>query len=158
MEPTAEPLGLPEAYGRATDPLAWETVRAELEEAPAYWVSSVRPDGRPHAVPVDGIWLDDVLYYGGAEETVHVRSARANPSIVMHIGDGSKAIIVEGEAGAANPSEVLAKRLAKASKDKYGYSPGPEGYANALALSPSRVLAWMAFPKDATRFLFGRRG
>jgi hypothetical protein len=37
----------------------------------------------------------------------------------------------------------------------YGLRNEPSAYAEVLALYPRRVLAWTAFPKDATRFTFG---
>jgi hypothetical protein len=54
-------------------------VRAAREAATHYRVTTVRPDGRPHAVPVDGLWLDDVGFYGGSEQAVHYRNALAGP-------------------------------------------------------------------------------
>jgi hypothetical protein len=156
VKPIAEPLDLPKEYGRPTGALAWETVRGELELAERYWIATVRPDGRPHVVPVDGIWMDDAWYYGGSEETVHHRSVVANPEMVMHLEDGMKAVIVEGEVRRTNPSGTLAQRIAQASREKYGYAPDPGDYekGGVLTLFPRRVIAWTAFPKDATRFLF----
>jgi hypothetical protein len=72
MEPTAELLALPREFGRATRKLAWATVRAELEQATQYWIATSRADGRTHMVPVDGLWLDDVLFYGGSAPAVHL--------------------------------------------------------------------------------------
>jgi hypothetical protein len=59
MEPTAEPIDLPQGYGKATTTMAWAVVRETLEQAPRYWLVTTRRDGRAHVVPVDGIWLDD---------------------------------------------------------------------------------------------------
>jgi hypothetical protein len=159
MEPIAELLDLPKEYGNPTEPLDWGTVRAELERAHHYWIVTVREDGRPHAVPVDGIWLEDAWYYGGSDETVHHRSVVANPDVVMHLEDGMKAVIVEGEVQRSTPSASLAQRLADASRKKYGYGMDAGEYerAGVLTLRPRRVLAWMAFPKDATRFRFDER-
>jgi hypothetical protein len=154
MDPIAEPLELPDGYGRVTGTLAWQTVRAELEQAMRYWLATTAPDGRTHIVPVDGVWLDDVWFYGGSEQAVHYRNALANPSAVMHLPDPMRAVIVEGDVRLAHPSPELAKRLAAASKAKYGYAPDPGAYDGALGLFPRRVRAWTAFPKDATRFRF----
>jgi hypothetical protein len=156
MEPVAELLDLPKEYGEPTDPLDWATVRTELERSRTYWIVTVRNDGRPHAVPVDGIWLDDAWYYGGSEETVHHRSVLANPDVVMHLEDGMKAVIVEGEVRRSTPSASVAQGLAEASREKYGYGMSASDYekGGVLTLRPRRVLAWMAFPKDATRFRF----
>jgi hypothetical protein len=156
MDPVAELLDLPKEYGRPKEPLDWATVRTELERAQRYWIVTVRDDGRPHAVPVDGIWLDDAWYYGGSDQTVHHRSVLANPDVVMHLEDGMKAVIVEGEVRHTTPHEALARKLADASRQKYGYGMDPGDYqkGGVLMLRPRRVMAWMAFPTDATRFRF----
>jgi hypothetical protein len=154
MEPTAELLALPKEYGRATRKLAWATVRAELEQATHYWIATSRADGRTHMVPVDGLWLDDVLFYGGSAQAVHYRNVLANPNVVVHLPDPVKAVIVEGDARLANPSPALAQRLAAASQAKCGYGQDAGGYQGALGVYPRRVRAWTAFPKDATGFRF----
>lgn len=159
MNPRSEKLTLPKGYGRTATSLPWEAVRAKLEEARTYWLACARPDGRPHVVPLDGIWLDDMWFYGGAEDTVHMRTVRANPRATMHLPDPFDVVIVEGEVRRAEPSTEFAQRLAEASNAKYpdyGYSSQPEAYADALALFPQRVVAWSSFPKDATRFVFDR--
>jgi hypothetical protein len=58
--PTAEKLVLPQACGQTTQTLAWEGVRAQLEQAKQYWLATNRAGGSPHVVPVDGLWVDDV--------------------------------------------------------------------------------------------------
>ena len=41
-----------------------------------YWLATVRRDGTPHVVPVDGMWLDGGCYFGGDPATVHIRNLR----------------------------------------------------------------------------------
>lgn len=65
-EPIAELLELPKEYGRPEVALAWDDVRARLVAATQYWLATVRPDGRAHVVPLDGIWLDDPGFSGAA--------------------------------------------------------------------------------------------
>jgi hypothetical protein len=95
--PTAEKLVLPQGYGQTTEALAWERVRAQLEQAKQYWLATNRGDGSPHVVPVDGLWVDDVWYYGGSPETIHVRMVRANPQVTMHLPDPWQVVVVQGE-------------------------------------------------------------
>ena len=156
MEPVAELLDFPEGYGKATGTLTWTAVRTELERAQHYWVATVRPDGRPHVVPLEGLWIDDAWYYSGSKETVHYRNAEANPQAVMHLEEAAKTFIVEGEVLPIDPTQPLVARLAKASREKYGYAPDAGEYVGVLRLTPRRVLAWTAFPKDATRFRFNK--
>ena len=156
MEPTAELLKIPALYGTPKEPLAWSAVTEELVTARQYWLTTIRPNGRPHAVPLDGIWVDDAWYYGGTGETVHRRNVDANPNVVMHLPDPNKAVIVEGEVRITEPPADRAQRLAEAFNAKYPeYGTREAGfYKQTLALFPSRVLAWMSYPADATRFTF----
>jgi hypothetical protein len=158
-EPDVEQLDLPDDYGSPNLLLTWETVRKKLEEAPQYWVATTRPDGRPHVVPRDGVWLDDAWYYGGSPETVHNRNLENNAEVVMHIGDGLEAIIVEGEAKHVRLELEIAQRLADMNNRKYshyGLNTKPETYVTRgiLELRPRRVLAWTNLPENASRFLF----
>jgi hypothetical protein len=155
MEATAELLDLPKEYGTPKVTLEWVVVRGRLESSERYWLATTRPDGRPHVIPIDGIWLDDRWYFGGAPQTVSMRNLEANLEIVMHLEDPMQAVIVEGAAEWVTPSPEDATRLAEASKEKYGYAPSPEDYAKGVwALRPRRALAWTEFPKDCTRFQF----
>jgi nitroimidazol reductase NimA-like FMN-containing flavoprotein (pyridoxamine 5'-phosphate oxidase superfamily) len=155
MEATAELLDLPKAYGTPEVTLDWQSVRDRLESAERYWLATTRPDGRPHAIPIDGVWLDDRWYFGGAPQTVTMRNLRANQEIAMHLEDPMQAVIVEGAAEWVKPSPEEATRLTELSKEKYGYAMDPEAYAKGVwAMRPRRALAWNEFPRDCTRFLF----
>ena len=157
MEPVAELLDFPEGYGKATGPLVWTAVRTELERAQHYWIATVRPDGRPHVVPVEGLWVDDAWYYSGSKETIHYRSVAANPQAAMHLEAATKVFVVEGEVLPIDPAQTLVARLAKAWRQKYGYAPpDADESVGVLRLTPRSILAWTAFPKDATRFRFDK--
>jgi hypothetical protein len=75
----------------------------------------------------------------------------------MHLPDATRTVIVEGRVRRAEPDAELARRLGDASTAKYpeyGAASDPKAFDDALALHPTRVLAWTAYPRDATRFLF----
>jgi nitroimidazol reductase NimA-like FMN-containing flavoprotein (pyridoxamine 5'-phosphate oxidase superfamily) len=155
--PTAEKLVLPKDYGKTTGVMAWEDVRAKLTEAKQYWLATNRPTGSPHLVPVDGMWVDDVWYYGGSPETTHRRLAAKDPQVTMHLADPWQVVIVEGEVRVTEQTEERAAELAATANAKYteyGYDFPVEWYRKATGLHPRRVLAWSEFPKDATRFTF----
>jgi nitroimidazol reductase NimA-like FMN-containing flavoprotein (pyridoxamine 5'-phosphate oxidase superfamily) len=121
-----------------------------------YWLATTRPDGRPHVVPLDGLWLDDAWFFGGSAETVKYRNLKANPRAVVHLDDSERAVIVEGHCEEIVPDERLAGRLSELSKSKYGYGPDPASYATTgvWRLRPDRVISWQRFPRDATRLVF----
>ena len=75
--PVVESIRLPKAYGTPTVTLSWEEVDERLTSALHYWLVTTRPDGRPHVVPVDGMWLEGACYFGGDPATMHARNLRA---------------------------------------------------------------------------------
>jgi hypothetical protein len=155
MDPTAEPMDLPDGYGTATTTMGWAAVRQRLEQAPRYWLVTARRDGRAHVVPVDGLWLDDAWWYGGSPATLHQRNLERDQRVVVHLEDAMAAVILEGSMRREVPPPELADRLVAASTAKYGYGPPPGAYAAGVwVLRPERARAWSAFPTDVTRFRF----
>ena len=154
--PRSEHLAIPPEYGTQPSKLLdWEAVATRLAAARHYWLATVRPDGRPHVVPLDGLWIDARWYFGGSPSTVKHRNLIANPRATLHLDDGGSAVIVEGSCEIEKPSAEGANDLVAASKAKYGYAPPVEAYLGGVwALRPRRVLAWTELNVDATRFLF----
>jgi hypothetical protein len=152
---TGEPLALPAAYGAPAETLAWADVEARLVAATQVWLATARPDGRPHAVPVDALWVDGAAWFGGSPDTVKHRNLLADGRATLHLPDASAAVIVEGRCELVTPDGPTVKRLRAASKEKYGYAPPAKGYTFGVwRLRPSKVMAWTSLPVDATRFLF----
>lgn len=155
--PTAYQLSLPDGYGTPGTLLSWEPVERRLATAKRYWVSTTRADGRPHAVPVDGLWIDGALYFGGSPRTVTARNLALNPAVVVHLEDADSAVIVEGTCEVVVPEEAFVQRLLAAAKEKYGFGPPADAYRSGVrTLAPAVVLAWTSLPVDATRFVFAR--
>lgn len=156
-KPVVDKPDIPPEYGNPTQRLEWAEVERRLERASAYWIASTRPDGRPHVIPRDGMWLDGALYYGGSPKTVHYRNITRNPHVAVHIGDGQEAIIVEGAVEIEKPTEEMAALLSDESFAKYPQYGRlePSMYMGGVSvLRPRRVLAWTTFTENATRFKF----
>jgi nitroimidazol reductase NimA-like FMN-containing flavoprotein (pyridoxamine 5'-phosphate oxidase superfamily) len=135
--------------------LPWSHVTERMAEAQNYWVCTVDPEGRPHATPVWGLWLDDRLYFGGSPQTRRNRNLAANPAACVHLESGSDVVILHGDAEEfISPDPALVTRLIEVSKKKYGYAPKPEDYeaAGTFVFRPRWVLAWKESLKDATRW------
>ena len=60
------------------------------------WLSTTRPDGRPHAVPVWYWWNGKSIYFTSGETSQKARNLAKQPGIVVHAGDGDDVIILEG--------------------------------------------------------------
>lgn len=132
--------------------LSWEHVAGRMREARDYWLVTVRPDGRPHAVPVWGVWLSDTIHFGGDRTTRKAKNIAENPSVVVHAEDGAEAVILEGEVVEVTDPDVLVK-IDDAYETKYGIRHGTPVWA----LKPITVHAWTRFPTDATRWTFGTK-
>jgi general stress protein 26 len=82
-------------------PTPWPQARVDLRDSPVYWLTTVRPDARPHVTPLLGIWLDGALYFCTGPAERKARNLAENPHCVLTTGsnqlDGLD-IVVEGEA------------------------------------------------------------
>ena len=133
--------------------MSWDWVMEQVKTPRNYWVSTVTPDGQPHAIPVWGVWVDDVFYHGGGPRTRRGRNLDHNPHMVMHLESGDKVVIIEGTAEILttdNIDPVLATRVDDAYLEKYDMRHG----LPVWRLKPSKVFAWHEYPKTATRWEF----
>src|SRR4029078_8773221 len=62
-------------------------IRRFLEEEPVVWLSTVRPDGTPHIVPLWFWWDGGALVSASKPGAQKVRNLRAQPSVMLALGD-----------------------------------------------------------------------
>ena len=137
--------------------LAWSVVRDRLTSARNYWVATTRPDGRPHVMPVWGLWLDETFYFSTDVESRKGRNLAANAHAVVHLESGDDVAIVEGSVEAVTEPSVLG-RFADAYDVKYHFRPDvSSAAAKVYRLRPAVAFAWgeKDFTKSATRWSFG---
>jgi hypothetical protein len=118
---------LTELDPRYSDPAAqalpWSIGRENLATAPLYWLSTVRPDGRPHVTPLLAVWLGDLAYLctGAAERKA--LNLWDNRYCVLSTGtnalDSGLDITIEAEATRLRDDQTL-QEVAAAYLDKYG--------------------------------------
>lgn len=159
--PNASRPVFPKGYGIPKDKkgiLPWAFVDERMTKARNYWVSSTRPDGRPHTRPVDGVWVQGALCFGGADETQWNRNLHANPAMAVHLGSETEVVILEGAAQRVTDAKdsIVAPMLA-ASKEKYPEyygGGGPPPFRPFWILRPRVVFAWTLsqFPASASRW------
>jgi general stress protein 26 len=111
---------------RFSDPEAtatpWSEAQELLETAKVYWLSTVRPDGRPHVTSIAAVWLDGALHFTTGQSERKAKNLQANAQIVVTTGcnvlEGLD-VVVEGEAVLVT-DEARLQRLADAYIRKYG--------------------------------------
>ena len=147
---------MPSGYGIATGTdgqLTWSWVEEQLTAARSFWICTTRDDGRPHAMPVWGLWLADRLLWSTDPTSRKARNFLARPDIVVHLDSGDDVVVLEGRAEAVDRDVV--DRFCDGYDDKYAARPDPTNPGHGLyQLRPERVLAWREsdFPTSATRF------
>ena len=137
-------------------PTPWATARDVLDAAEIFWISTVRPDGRPHVTPLMAVLLDDVLYFCTGPTEQKARNLEANPKVAMTTGASSMSegldLVLEGDAVRVTDFPTLAA-AAERYKSKYGWTfDGPR----RLAAQRRR---WRGVPvsrRRATGFGFGK--
>ena len=85
--------------GQAT---SWDTARGRWAEAELYWLSTVRPDGRPHVTPLISVWLDGAAYICTGPDECKARNMAQNDQVVMTTGSNALNqgldLVIEGSA------------------------------------------------------------
>lgn len=156
-EPAPQRPDMPPNYGierGAEGMLSWGTVADQLVAAHNYWVCTTRPDGRPHAAPVWGLWLDGAVCFATDPASRKGRNLAANPEVVVHLESGDDAVILEGAAEQVTDRTALA-RFADDYHTKYGFRPDVDDPAALVyAVRPRTAYAWRErdFLTSATRW------
>ena len=104
-------------------PTDWSEGRRRIEESKIFWVTTVRPDARPHVTPLISVWLEDAAFFCTGQDERKARNLAANPSCILTTGcndyDAGLDIVIEGEAKRVTDDARL-QPIADAYEAKYG--------------------------------------
>ncbi len=150
---------MPRSYGLAKDldgTRAWSELTERLATSRNYWIGTTRPDGRPHAMPVWGVWFEETFYFATDRSSQKGRNLGANPELIVHLESGEDVVVLEGVAEeVTNPANFT--RIAEVYEAKYQWrlepnTPGQVTYA----LRPRVAFAWLerSFTRSASRWVF----
>jgi hypothetical protein len=150
------------AYGLAPASeglLPWSWAVERLERSHNYWLSTARADGRPHAMAVWAVWLDDTLLFSTGSSSRKARNLDRAGDCVITTERADEAVIVEGVAELVRDPALLARlRPVYLAKYDSGY---PED-SNVYAVRPVVAFGFQeraeAFAASATRWTFGAAG
>ena len=103
----------------------WTAARERLENPQpgrTYWLTTLRPDGRPHVRPLLGLWLDGAFYFVTGETTRKGKNLAGDPRCVIAASSTTLPaldLILEGDARQVT-DEARLQRVA----DAYGSTMG----------------------------------
>ena len=100
----------------------WSDATRRLEAAEVAWLSTVRPDGRPHVTPVVFVWLDGALYVCTGGDERKAKNLAHNAHCVITTGcnglNEGLDLVVEGDAVQVREPDTL-RRVAGRFSSKY---------------------------------------
>lgn len=165
----SEPIGELDTDFSSPGALAtpWAEARKELEDAEIFWLSTVRPDGRPHVTPLVAVWLDDSPWFVTGPAERKAANLQSNPNVVLTTGSNALNegldVVVEGQAVPETDSATH-QRVAETFSAKY--SPpfkftvedfqGGGGDTLVFRIEPRKVFGFRHLPTSSqTRWLLG---
>jgi hypothetical protein len=162
LDPTPGPVQVVRGYGLDAAPadgsvLPWSTVVEWLRNSRNYWVTTTRADGRPHAMPVWGLWMDGTLWFSTDPASYKARNLAARPEAVVHLESGDEVCVLEGRVRRITHEELPAE-FVNVYDDKYGHRLEVTDPAFGFyVVDASVALTWREedFPSSATRWTFG---
>ena len=133
-------------------PAAFNRIDRLLREELVVWLSSVRPDGRPHLVPIWFSWDGREILIASKPNAQKVRNLRANAKVMLALGEAEddfdvgllegQAELVDEPAAAVLPASHLAKYRSQMAA--IGLSPFEfhATYSQVIRIVPTRWLPW----------------
>jgi len=104
------------------------------------WISTVRPDGRPHATPIWHVWHAGRAYIVTRSDAVKTANIRANPHVVITGTDARHPVIIEGRATFTPDAEAALRPLFLT---KYDWDISTDAdYDTIIAITPEKIIAW----------------
>ncbi len=97
-----------DGYGAPSIP--WSKVAERLEQGMTQgpgsggpdrhtcWLATVRPDGRPHVMPLGALWVDGAFYFNAGATTRKAQNLAHNSHCVLTIATHDFDLVVEGKA------------------------------------------------------------
>jgi len=152
----------------AAPPSTWAQVTAALDAAEVYWLSTVRPDGRPHVTPLIAVRVDDRMHFCTGPDEQKARNLAASDACVLTTGSNALGsgldVVIEARAVRISDPESLTG-IADAYRAKYGsdwsfdvadgrFVHAAGGPATVFLVEPSTVIAFAKGVYAQTRWRF----
>jgi PPOX class probable F420-dependent enzyme len=163
VEPVADRPLMP-GYGilpadQGSGLLPWSEAERRLTTSHDYWCATVCPDGRPHVMPVWGVWDGGRLWFSSGLRSRKARNLAADPRCTLTTENARDPVVLEGRAErVTDPGRIAAFVDAVNGKYDAGMTADFQDPAvnGTFAVTPVRVFALSGadFPGSPTRWRF----
>lgn len=145
--------------------LDWSWAEERLRDARNYWIVTTRPDGRPHAAPVWGVYVGGAVVFGTDPGSVKARNLAHQPYVVVHLESGDELVTLEGTIAQGLPDDLDFTTVDDEYARKYedpdsgeAFHLSPEMASGLWVLRPAVAFGWYEhdFLRSATRWHFTR--
>jgi hypothetical protein len=137
--------------GKGLLPWSWAEVR--LKQSHNYWFSSVRPEGRPHTMPVWGVWLSDSFVFSTGSQSRKALNLAVEANCTVAVESAAEAVVLEGRASLVTDTSDL-KKISDVYQAKYGS--GYPAESSVYRVVPTKVFgiveASPGFTQSTTRW------
>lgn len=119
-----------------------ESIRKRFDNETNMWLSTVRPDGRPHLVPVWFVYWKGKLFINIESKSVKSRNIENNKKVSMSLENGTlhSVVICEGQANLIDtpvPDQVI-----ESFRKKYDWDIVDDGNDQTWEIRPKKWLTW----------------
>jgi len=140
--------------GMDTQPttVAASRIHGFLEREPVVWLSTVRPDGGPHLVPIWFWWDGEALLVFSKPGAQKVRNLRAHPSVMLALGDAEddfdvglvrgRAELLDAPTSEVLPTAALDKYADRLASIGLGAEEYAATYSQVIRIVPQDFLSW----------------
>jgi nitroimidazol reductase NimA-like FMN-containing flavoprotein (pyridoxamine 5'-phosphate oxidase superfamily) len=134
--------------------LPWPWARDRLVRCHNYHLATASPAGRPHSMPVWGVWIDDSFCFSTGAASRKAKNLAANPACVISTENGNEPVVVEGTATIVNDADYL-ERAGAAYEAKYKWKLDPSlGPIFVVRPRVAYGMIELEMPNTATRWVF----
>ncbi len=127
-------------------------INERLRAEPVIWLATVRPDGRPHLVPVWFLWDGETILIFSQPNNQKIHNLRAHPAVTLALeaaNEGEDVAILEGRARLVGPDDIQASAPDYVAKYESGmaelgmtWDTMSASYSQPIRVTPSRLVTW----------------
>jgi PPOX class probable F420-dependent enzyme len=131
---------------------AWDHIVARLRDDVIAWLGTVRPDGRPHLVPVWFAWDGAALFVLSEPDTQKVRNIKHDRRVTVALDDSRRghdvvlfegeAVLLEAPAVVAPPVGYVKKYAGLLAEMEWPVDEMIADYSQTIRILPTRFITW----------------